>query len=212
MEEYWTFTTKSSDALPAVVEQVGKVVTEWRSSIGKEAIQILADIFKMNEMTKDDIVAWVADQRGAAGGFRWLYSNPDGPPGSKGAFQSDLVLEIFSYHVKLVAGAARDYGLPVGGLALCTAAMERALVLWAGGEDPRDSKRKDVARLDNDATKQNKKFGGDTWIACTAGYASLATGLSDEKWDEILEAAKAQHPSCAVNAVPEDELRASLSL
>ncbi|KAG6855370.1 hypothetical protein H0H87_004045 [Tephrocybe sp. NHM501043] len=110
MEEYWAFTTKSSNALPAIVEQVGKVIMGWQSSIRKEAIQILTNIFKMNDMMKDNIVAWVDDQHDAA------------------------------------------------------------------------------------------------------GYASLATGLSDEKWDAILEAAKACHPLHAVNTVPKDKLRAALSL
>ncbi|KAG6825617.1 hypothetical protein H0H92_003052 [Tricholoma furcatifolium] len=208
MEEYWTFTEERADALPAIVEQVSKVITEWRSSIGKEAIQILGDIFKTNEMTKEDIVIWVDEQCGKKGEFRWLYDNPDGAPGSKGAFQSDLVLDIFAYHLKQVSGAVEDYGLPIGGLALCTAAMERALELWAAGDDPRNSKRKEN---DRDAAEQKKKFGGDIWISCTAGYASLA-GRLDEQWGEIIEAAEARVPSRAGNAIPDDELRAGLSL
>ncbi|KAG5634587.1 hypothetical protein H0H81_001455 [Sphagnurus paluster] len=127
--------------------------------------------------------------QGDEGEFRWLYANPDAPAGSKGAFQSDLVAEIFSQHLKHTLDANKDYSMPVGGLGLCTAAMEHALELWADGEAPVTSKAKPGTE---DNTRNSKKaFGGEDWIACTAGYVLLAKGLSeDEHWPVIINKAE----------------------
>ncbi|KAG6839954.1 hypothetical protein C0991_010078 [Blastosporella zonata] len=137
MEKNWTCSNNPCDTLPAIVEQTSKVVTEWHSSIGKKAINILTDLFTDNKMLQDKIVKWVEDTCGKKGEFHWVYLNPDAPLGMRSAFQSNLVLEIFSFHLKQAAGTAIDHGTPIGGLALCTAAMEHALGLWANGEDPK---------------------------------------------------------------------------
>ncbi|KAG5633660.1 hypothetical protein H0H81_006195, partial [Sphagnurus paluster] len=146
MDEHWIWTTNSEDSLPAVVDQTSKVITEWRSSMGKKAIAILTNIFERDEMSKDEIIEWVEERRGGPiDTFRWLYADPDGPEGEKGAFLSDIVLQIFGYHLKQVSGAKKDYGLPIGGLALCTAAMECALELWSTGELPKASRKRDLS-------------------------------------------------------------------
>ncbi|KAF5383867.1 hypothetical protein D9615_003638 [Tricholomella constricta] len=138
--------------------------------------------------------------------------------GKKGAFQSDLVYEIFSRHLKQTIGAVVDHELPVGGLALCTAAMERALELWAEGEAP-----KNLKVSDDDSKNDNKKkvFGGDEWIARTGGYATLASGLhKDDQWPIIITEAEARFPNAVavssglVVAAPLEAqaIRAALSL
>ncbi|KAF8056075.1 hypothetical protein FPV67DRAFT_1732286 [Lyophyllum atratum] len=183
------------------------------------AIAILSDVFEHCEMDKDDIIDWV-NIRGDAGEFRWLYASPDAPKGKKGAFQSDLVLGVFARHLKQTSGAMMDYGMPVGGLALCTAAMERALELWANGEDP---KKKDAEAKKHDEAAAGKKrcqpipsFGGDTWISCAAGYVALAQGLTeDEHWLKILSEAEARIPANAATATSTEsdvDVRATLSL
>ncbi|KAF8152241.1 hypothetical protein B0H34DRAFT_724450 [Crassisporium funariophilum] len=218
MEDHWKWTPNTQDALPAVVEQSAKIITEWRSSIGKAAIAILSDIFEHHEMDKQQIIDWVKDIRGDAGEFRWLYANPDAPKGKKGAFQSDLVLGVFAGHLKQTSGAMLDHGVPVGGLALCTAAMERALELWANGEDP---KKKDAEAKKHDETGKKRSqpipsFGGDVWISCTAGYVALAHGLKeDEHWPKILSEAEARIPASAAtttSAESDVDVRATLSL
>ncbi|GLB35103.1 hypothetical protein LshimejAT787_0206680 [Lyophyllum shimeji] len=202
MEEHWTWTENDQDALPAVVEQTSKIMSEWRSSIGKDAIAILGDLFEKYEMTKDEIVAWVEEQRGDPGEFRWLYADPDAPKGQKGAFQSDLVSEIFATHLKQAAGAAMDYGLPVGGLALCTAAMERAFELWETGEDPKKKdEKKDEVAAGKKRSQSAPAFGGDEWIARTAGYVALAQSLKeDDQWPVIISKAEARMPARATAA------------
>ncbi|KAG6855480.1 hypothetical protein H0H87_002251 [Tephrocybe sp. NHM501043] len=103
MEEYWTFTEDCADALLAIVEQ------------------ILGNIFKTNEMTKEDIVIWVDEQYGKKDKFWWFYNNPDGAlllGLKKSTFQSDLILYIFVYHLKQASGAVKAYGLPIEGHAL----------------------------------------------------------------------------------------------
>ncbi|KAF5378308.1 hypothetical protein D9615_008784 [Tricholomella constricta] len=202
MEEHWTWTENNQDAWPAVVEQTSKIITEWRSSIGKDAIAILGDLFEKYEMTKVEIIDWVEEQRGDPGEFRWLYANPDAPKGQKGAFQSDLVLEIFATHLKQAAGAAMDYGLPVGGLALCTAAMERAFELWETGEYPKKKdEKKDEVAAGKKRSQSAPAFGGDEWIARTAGYVALAQSLKeDEQWPIIISKAEAHMPAGAAAA------------
>ncbi|KAG6809035.1 hypothetical protein H0H92_001857, partial [Tricholoma furcatifolium] len=191
--EYWTWTAKLGDALPAIVEQISKIVTEWRSSIGKEGLNLIEGIIVENRMSKEEIVDWVAEMRED---FRWLYKDPDGPVGSKGAFQSDLVLELFAFHQKLAMASVVDHGLPIGGLALCAAAIERALEIWAEGE-----KKKDGVNSERDGPPNRKRvqntpsFGGETWVKATAGYVGLAGGLkADEQWVEILDAVEARMP------------------
>ncbi|KAG5633525.1 hypothetical protein H0H81_007101, partial [Sphagnurus paluster] len=76
MDEHWIWTTNSEDSLPAVVDQTSKVITEWRSSMGKKAIAILTNIFERDEMSKDEIIEWVEERRGGPiDTFRWLYAD-----------------------------------------------------------------------------------------------------------------------------------------
>ncbi|KAG5649563.1 hypothetical protein H0H81_003081, partial [Sphagnurus paluster] len=43
---------------------MSKVITEWHSSMGKEAIAILTNIFERDEISKDEIIEWVEERRG----------------------------------------------------------------------------------------------------------------------------------------------------
>ncbi|KAG5640345.1 hypothetical protein DXG03_009139, partial [Asterophora parasitica] len=213
MEEYWTFTVNKEDTLPAVVEQASKAIIECQSSLGKEVLSILSDIYYFHGLDKDSIIEWVEDTCSSFSEFCWLYAKPDAP-------QSDFVLNLFAWHLKQANGAIINHGLPVGGLAVCMAAMERAFELWSSGKDP---KKKTSDRDNQDTCDDKKKFSGDKWVVCTAGYAKLALGLREDKqWPKIISGAEAHIPAtstsgtefAAVHTIsqPEAETYAALSL
>ncbi|KAG6855216.1 hypothetical protein H0H87_006634, partial [Tephrocybe sp. NHM501043] len=113
--------------------------------------------------------------------------------GLKGAFQSELVLELFTFHLKLVSASVIGYGLPLGGLVLCAAAIEHALKIW------KDNKKKDADTASGTVTLNQKKqvqhtpsFGSNEWVKMTAGYVQLTSGLkANEHWENIFVVAQA---------------------
>ncbi|KAF5382657.1 hypothetical protein D9615_003030 [Tricholomella constricta] len=220
MEAYWTWTERPGDALIAVIDQTSKLLQEWRSSIGKEGITILGEIYYDNGFDREEMAQWVKDMCGGPGKFCWLYANPEGEEGEKGAFQSELVLEIFSRHMKKTSGAMLDHGLQVGALALCTASVERAFELWANGEDPKKSedakKKAENVSVSGKRALSTPSFGGVEWIRRTGSYAMLASGLKREThWAAILAEVDTrlglQHATTNVGH-PEEDIRATLSL
>ncbi|KAG5633780.1 hypothetical protein H0H81_005293, partial [Sphagnurus paluster] len=191
--------------------------------MGKEAISILTNIFERDEMSKDEIIDWAKERRGGPiDTFRWLYADPDGPEGEKGAFLSDILLQIFGYHHKQVSGAKKDYGLPIGGLALCTPAMEcAALELWSTGELPKPSRKRDSYDpmvLESSSSKKASPAmvsRGNDWVARTAGYTALTKGLDPvEHWLLIFELAETEVALISTTLPEPDAMqaRANLSL
>ncbi|KAG6825095.1 hypothetical protein H0H92_004725 [Tricholoma furcatifolium] len=159
-------------------------------------------------MSKEETVEWIAGMRED---FCWLYKDPDSPIGFKGAFQSDMMLELFAFHLKLTMASVVDHGLPVGGLALCAAAIECALEIWADGEKKKDTNVDREGAGNKKRVQNTPSFRGDYWINATAGYVTLVNGLkADDHWEEIFKATKARMPAAQIDV--EGDVHAHLSL
>ena len=116
----------------------------------------------------------------------------------KQGFQSDLILNVYTIHLKKVAGAAATYGEQYGALALCTAAVsvlhfmllnhanrlpfyqtERALAFWSSGKDM--SMKMD----ENRKHKLAVLFGEMEWGPKAHGWSQATSRLTAEQWRVI---------------------------
>lgn len=100
--------------------------------------------------------------------------------------------------------------------------MERAFELWESGEYPKKKDGDDEKEENTTMTKRRSlelapAFGGEPWIARTAGYVGLAQGLDEEEhWPQITAEAEAHLSAGAAAAAaasqPDIDVRATLSL
>ncbi|EDR05886.1 uncharacterized protein LACBIDRAFT_329357 [Laccaria bicolor S238N-H82] len=175
LDMYEYMQSSAEEPVDAIIALAGDVLTNWRSTIGTSALQVLSNFFRDQSFAQDDIIAYCKTERL---NFKFIYQDPLAPAGKKGALQSDLILEVFTCHFKKTAFAAKSYGLPVGGLGLSTAALECALSLWSSGMDPiRDEKG-------NKKTVQ--MFGESEWGEKSCSWISVATRLAPKDWASIL--------------------------
>lgn len=182
----------SGTPLEAVTAIGGDVLTDWRSSIGMNALDVLSALFAEYKLSKDEIIAFVPHM---LEGFRFIYAEPDAPPNKKGGFKSDLILNLFAYHFKKTNNAPRSYGSQAGGLGLCTAAMERALFLWRSGENPiKDEK--------GNKKKIVSQFNDSDWGPKMRGWTESASRLEPEDWAYIFEEANAR---AGLNGLVDDD-------
>ncbi|EDR03816.1 uncharacterized protein LACBIDRAFT_331268 [Laccaria bicolor S238N-H82] len=154
---------------PLVIQDIwNEVFPDLDINIGTSALQILSNFFWEQSLTQDEIITYCKTERL---NFKFIYRDPMAPPGKKGGLQSDLILQVFTCHFKKTAFAAKSYGLPVRGLGMSTAALERALSLWSSGVDPIKDE------------KGNKK---------TVSMFGKTTRLTPEDWALILTEANTQ--------------------
>ncbi|EDR08654.1 uncharacterized protein LACBIDRAFT_297049 [Laccaria bicolor S238N-H82] len=180
------------NSLEIVTSVAGDVLTDWRSSIGMNMLDVLSAFFAEYNLNKDEIMAFVPH---ALEGFRFIYADPDAPPNEKGGFKSDLILNLFAYHFKKTSNAPRSYGSQAGGLGLCTATMERALFLWRFGVNPikdeKGNKKKNVTQ-----------FNDSDWGLKMRGWIKSASRLLPEDWAYIFEEANIH---AGLNGLVDDE-------
>ncbi|KII90590.1 hypothetical protein PLICRDRAFT_173981 [Plicaturopsis crispa FD-325 SS-3] len=91
---------------------------------------------------------------------------------SKGTFRSELVLRTFAVYLNAAQKSIADFGPPIGALCVSTAAVERALRIWASGN------------LDDAESK--KDFSEGRWSKAALQYVSKARKLTDSKWERLI--------------------------
>ena len=135
----------------------------------------------------------------------------------RGAFRSDLFLDVYAIHVKKVAGAAATYGKECGALALCAAAVsppfafldlsltllcqiERALSFWASGEN------RSMKTTESGKRKLVSAFSETEWGAKARAWSGYTERLEVEQWRIITSEATAR-----ANLLPQDEANGEMN-
>ncbi|KII87400.1 hypothetical protein PLICRDRAFT_254239 [Plicaturopsis crispa FD-325 SS-3] len=119
------------------------------------------------------------------------------PERRKGTFRSEIVLRTFSAYLNIAQKSIADFGRPIGVLCISTAAVERALRIWASGKF--------------DAEEAKKDFSEGRWSNVALAYAGKARNLTDSKWERLITDARAFTKSTRLDseapasvAAPED--------
>ncbi|KAI9434692.1 hypothetical protein H4582DRAFT_2080706 [Lactarius indigo] len=117
-----------------VLNVCDSVLNNWRSDMGKAGHRAVTDLWQ-GDFTEfalaEDRAEYVSD---ALMNLRFVYKYPDETNG-QGAFCSDLISKVYAKHLRKISPEGGRYGPQIGGLALATVAVERALTLFKTGED-----------------------------------------------------------------------------
>ncbi|KAH8979778.1 hypothetical protein EDB86DRAFT_3088552 [Lactarius hatsudake] len=161
----------------AVKKVINDRLNEWRSALGKKAIQVLGDHVRADVTFRNsptDTVSFVngllPSPRDQPLEFPLIYSKP---MELKGSWQAPLLLQVFATHVRRVVKSPGNFGYPAGALALSTAALERALTQLESSTN---------------GNMRTTGFDNNPWGGITSQYAELTHKLSDRKWAQIFEA------------------------
>ncbi|KAH7912048.1 hypothetical protein BJ138DRAFT_1100611 [Hygrophoropsis aurantiaca] len=137
-----------------VIAIVLQRLSEWRNSLGSIAFVVLADFFNCQEdITTDE------DRRNLAQNlltkFNFVYENIAADGTRINAFHSQLIIQVVAHHMATIWDAVEVPGLSMGrapsargAISLATAAMERALRMFANG---------DILLQDIDLSSKGKK-------------------------------------------------------
>ncbi|KII89353.1 hypothetical protein PLICRDRAFT_29641 [Plicaturopsis crispa FD-325 SS-3] len=108
----------------------------------------------------------------------------------KGTFRSEMVLRTFAVYLNISQKSIADFGPPIGALCVSTAAVERALRVWASGQ--------------KDAVEAKKDFSEGRWSNAALQYVSKARKLTESKWERLTTDAKVFTKATRVSDVPVD--------
>ncbi|RXW16570.1 hypothetical protein EST38_g9285 [Candolleomyces aberdarensis] len=167
-----------------VVHVAGASIRTWRSQIGRKALKVLQQHFKMPEFRKKNSRAsFVENQLRQC---RYIYEDPEH---MTGAYRAPLLLKVYAHHQSQVQGATDiKYGRPIGALAFAATALERALKLWKGGIEVEKNERPNFVRRPwakrvEWHVDQLKDIGDRRWAKIEDGAAKFLTedkgGLTD---------------------------------
>ncbi|KAK7447094.1 hypothetical protein VKT23_014307 [Stygiomarasmius scandens] len=162
---------------------------------------------------------WVQQQ---LQGMLILYENPGDPKTNtppSGLFKSEVFSKTLAYHLYKIRDSRKYvwYGNPVGAMALCAAAIKRALTIWQDGIKPKlkseDDNEENDKKLKQAARNSPISFSQAHWGgAVTNLYEKYTSKLSDSKCEEIVVYAEYYLPESlkallwAQEAAEDDEL------
>ncbi|THG99241.1 hypothetical protein EW026_g3083 [Hermanssonia centrifuga] len=121
----------------------------------------------------------------------------------KGVFRSEVLMRTFAAYLTQcdpTAGSLVDFGVPIGGLAMCAAAVERGFLLYQTGEiqSNKEQKAEIQAALDKGNTQlakdlkafhiRLKTFSEPGWSKATQEYSKVIDKLSERVWGGIIRA------------------------
>ncbi|KAL4258301.1 hypothetical protein AB1N83_012334 [Pleurotus pulmonarius] len=172
---------------PAIESLAGSAIRNWRSEVGKVGLRVVDK--RVKGLSEDEIASLVASLSDSG---RFVYAFPDGEVGQRGAWESDLIAEVFAYHVNVTSKIQARFW-PVGALALSAASVERALDRLKGG------------KLENPA----KPFSDTLWGDTADQYAKSTANIGEEKWETIFEAVAKFLPAKATVIEDTDEFIAN---
>ncbi|KAI0682772.1 hypothetical protein BC835DRAFT_1424024 [Cytidiella melzeri] len=151
---------------PAIEYVAAAALRTWRSDLGKAGLAMVNAYFagKSSEEILDEITGLTLNPR-------FIQRDPDAPVGQRGAWLSELFLQVFIVHLADTM-KVDSTAYPTGALSLCAASVERALDLWKTG------------------VKTNKEnFSDGLWGSATETYALSAAIITAEKWATIFDEA-----------------------
>ncbi|KAJ2913022.1 hypothetical protein MD484_g7398, partial [Candolleomyces efflorescens] len=192
----------------------------WRSEIGRVGIMVTVAFLRQEldvaGMTNEGEI----NARGVEAAtylledLRFVYGNPDADPDtgeSAEPFQSSLVLETFTYHLRQAVYRIDDYKPSketgkhaIGALGLCAAAVERALTLIKDGHitieifppallpPVEDRTTHGTAGMKGSGKRRKApytSFSEAGWGEETRGYVETAEDLPRDQWESIVEKA-----------------------
>ncbi|GBE88918.1 hypothetical protein SCP_1403260 [Sparassis crispa] len=175
---------------PAIYAVAQVALRTYRRDIGKTALRILDMIWNSADMEGNYTTikrrkAWIEAQLKSKN-FLYLDLQVTTHPG---AFRGPLIMETFAYHLQLTMKSEVEYGEPAGALALCSAAVQRALAVWKDEmnsiKEPDDSARHGGARNSKESFK-DEPWGNEAKI-----YYNRTKGLKEPKWHAICQDAHA---------------------
>ncbi|GBE89319.1 hypothetical protein SCP_1503270 [Sparassis crispa] len=175
---------------PAIHAVAQAALRTYRSDIGKTALRIIDTIWESVDMvgnytTVERRKAWIEAR---LNNKNFLYLDPESTA-HPGTFRGPLITETFAYHLQLTIKSEVDYGEPTGALALCTAAVQRALTVWKDGMN--SLKEPDGSARHGGARNSKESFKDEPWGNEAKIYYNRTKGLKEPKWHAICQDAHA---------------------
>ncbi|KAF8154406.1 hypothetical protein B0H34DRAFT_799197 [Crassisporium funariophilum] len=186
VEYLWSEEFPEIQADDAVQAVASSAIRNWRSAIGKHALQRLTKIFAAEPFknSKSQRKEYVENE---LKDLAYIYRDPQT---KSGAYRSSSMMEVYAVHQQIITKTDRFYGYPTGALSLCAAAHERALKLWQTGSAP---------------TKETKtSFVRRPWAVRTAAHHRVIAKLSERVWNEIHDVSLLAIGSVDVDATADD--------
>ncbi|GBE86813.1 hypothetical protein SCP_1000550 [Sparassis crispa] len=165
---------------PAIHTVAQAALRTYRSDIGKTALRIIDTIWESADMvgnytTVERRKAWI---KAHLNNKNFLYLDPESTV-HLGTFRGPLITETFAYHLQLIIKSEVDYGEPTGALALCTAAVQRALTVWKEGMN--SLKEPDGSACRGGARNFKESFKDEPWGNEAKIYYNRTKGLKEPK-------------------------------
>ncbi|TFK58881.1 hypothetical protein BDN72DRAFT_865599 [Pluteus cervinus] len=164
IETHWNDEFGHVEITPAVFAVASNAITDWRSAIGKAALKQVDARLRRDHKNSSERKIYVGNMKDNNG---YVYQDPVNKSGS---YRGELLLTLFATHKAIDDKTNIDHGRPIGALALCCVALERAFKYWKTGT------------LSND--KEN--FVAKKWKPRLVKHVGHIKALSSRKWDEIM--------------------------
>ncbi|KAF4567168.1 hypothetical protein EYR36_010785 [Pleurotus pulmonarius] len=168
---------------PAIIAMAGTTLIDHRSAIGKAGLAAVTNKVRVGTPPHEAaaIIAGYAVPR-------FIYFDPDADT-KKGTFLSLIIQETLAAHMVAVLEADKSFGRPVGALALCCAAIERALNGWKHGVNSIEENKKDPQ------LNRQTAFKADRWGPVAVRWAKAIQGaMTDARWDYLIRESCAHIP------------------
>ncbi|KAF8494348.1 hypothetical protein F5888DRAFT_1908221 [Russula emetica] len=159
-------------------------LNNWRSGIGKAGHNAVVKYFESDPRAFDhpeNRAAFVSD---SLEHMCFVYKNPE-KASARGAFRSELILMVYSHHIRKTSTQLNKYSNQIGALALAAAAVERGLSLFASGEDAlKGAQNRETSPFSNG---HGLGFTENPWGMKAREFVTSTKKLKDLHWGEITD-------------------------
>ncbi|PSR78304.1 hypothetical protein PHLCEN_2v7426 [Hermanssonia centrifuga] len=221
LQQSWSTAFPNHRVLVRPAASIHRVATqrlyEWRSNIGKRGIAAVEWLWEDKGLAhEEERRDYVATHLGPH--FLCMYKDEIN---ATGAFRAEVLMRTFGSYLSLcdpTTGSIVDFGIPIGALAMCAAAVERGLLLYRTGkiqtekeqqDDIKSALDKGDAKLAKDLKAFHAKlrtFSEGSWSKPTQDYVKVMTKLSEVQWGRIMRAGmKHVKQSKGSLKIPEEE-------
>ncbi|KAH8983440.1 hypothetical protein EDB92DRAFT_2117452 [Lactarius akahatsu] len=164
-----------------VLSVCDSILNNWRSDMGKAGYWIVKVLLLGENAECTSVETRAALVAGSLARCNFVYKDPYATHG-RGPFCSDLISKVYAGHLRKISPDCWGYGPQIGGLALATAAVERALTLFRTGED--------ISQVDNNDNGGTTRVSGHgfteaLWGRSARAFVRSTERLMDSHWEEI---------------------------
>ncbi|THG98863.1 hypothetical protein EW026_g3381 [Hermanssonia centrifuga] len=183
----------------AIYKVAAQRLYEWRSNVGKRGIAAVQWLWKDRKLDTEEERSDYVSTHLKPRYYCMYWDNTNG----KGAFQAEVLMRTFAVYLGKcdhTTGSLINFGLPVGGLAMCAAAVERGLLLYQTGrlmteqeqdadvQSALDEGEGDLAESLRDFYSRLRTFSEGGWSTATHNYVKVILKLDEKQWGRIIRA------------------------